>query len=965
MSEFIRNLEESLKKGFINQNFITPGSYKPQLLVNNSEENENVLSTLLDELEHCTSFLFSVAFITESGLATLKTHLHDLKLKGVKGRILTSTFLQFNNPKVFKELLKIENVKVGLSDLKGFHSKGYIFEHINHYSLIVGSSNLTSHALKVNYEWNVKLTTHENGEIIHHFKNQFEDVWSKSRELDKEWIAEYEKVYIESAEKNRMEKVIEGLQIYETNNVEEALKILPNKMQSEALFNLETLRNEKDKGLIVSATGTGKTYLSAFDVRNYSPKKMLFVVHREQILQKSKSDFKNILGGYDDEFGILSGTVRETTAKYLFATIQTISKDYMLAQFKPDEFDYIIIDEVHKAGASSYRKIIDYFKPKFLMGMTATPERTDSFNIYELFDFNVAYEIRLQKALEEDMLCPFHYFGVTDLEIEGELIDDTSQFTKLVTNERVNHIVDKIEYYGYSGKSVKGLMFCSRKEECRELSNKLNERGYKTVSLTGDNSQEERAMRVMQLENGEIDYILTVDIFNEGIDIPSVNQVVMLRQTQSSIIFIQQLGRGLRKHNSKDFVSIIDFIGNYKNNYLIPVALSGDQSQNKDNIRRRLSDTSYIKGVSTVLFENIAKEQIYKSINNTKLTQLALLKEAFEKLKNRIGVIPYLHDFLLNNSLDPVAIISEHNNYHTFLKKIKQEVPNITDYENKVLTMLSQEVLNGKRKHELLLIQSLIQHGSILIDEFKEILNHNNCRYNDEILQSVYRVLTLSFFTSGKTDKYGSIPLINVEAGIIKFSKELRESVTEDTFFAHLVKDVIVSGLDISKTYDCHENLTLFKKYSRKDVCKLLNWDQDESSTMYGYKLKHQTCPLFVNYHKQDEVASSVAYGEEFIDQSLFKWFTRSNRTLKSKEVNKILLAEKNDITIHLFVKKDNGEGNDFYYLGEVLIDLQSVTQEQMKDENEKILPVVTMNLKLKHPVDKKLYHYLRSESAL
>ncbi|MDX1701573.1 MAG: DEAD/DEAH box helicase family protein, partial [Melioribacteraceae bacterium] len=493
MSEFIRNLEESLQKGFINQNFITPGSYKPQLLVNNSEENENVLSTLLDELEHCNAFLFSVAFITESGLATLKTHLHDLKLKGVQGRILTSTFLQFNNPKVFKELLKIENVKVGLSDLKGFHSKGYIFEHSNHYSLIVGSSNLTSHALKVNYEWNVKLTTHENGEIIHHFKNQFEDVWLKSKELDNEWIKEYEKVFIESVEKKKMQKVIEGSGIYEINNVEEALKILPNKMQTEALYNLETLRNEKDKGLIVSATGTGKTYLSAFDVRNYSPKKMLFVVHREQILQKAKSDFKTILGGYDDEFGILSGTIRETNAKYLFATIQTISKDYMLEQFKPDEFDYIIIDEVHKAGAISYRKIIDYFKPEFLMGMTATPERTDSFNIYELFDFNVAYEIRLQKALEEDMLCPFHYFGVTDLEVEGELIDETSQFSKLVTNERVSHIIDKIEYYGYSGNSVKGLMFCSRKEECRELSSQLNERGYKTVSLTGDNSQEERA----------------------------------------------------------------------------------------------------------------------------------------------------------------------------------------------------------------------------------------------------------------------------------------------------------------------------------------------------------------------------------------------------------------------------------------------------------------------------------------
>lgn len=963
MSEFIRNLEESLQKGFINQNFITPGSYKPQLLVNNTEENENVLSTLLDELEHCNAFLFSVAFITESGLATLKTHLHDLKLKGVQGRILTSTFLQFNNPKVFKELLKIENVKVGLSDLKGFHSKGYIFEHSNHYSLIVGSSNLTSHALKVNYEWNVKLTTHENGEIIHHFKNQFEDVWSKSKELDNEWIKEYEKVFIESAEKKKMQKVIEGSGIYEINNVEEALKILPNKMQTEALYNLETLRNEKDKGLIVSATGTGKTYLSAFDVRNYSPKKMLFVVHREQILQKAKSDFKTILGGYDDEFGILSGTIRETKAKYLFATIQTISKDYMLEQFKPDEFDYILIDEVHKAGASSYRKIIDYFKPKFLMGMTATPERTDSFNIYELFDFNVAYEIRLQKALEEDMLCPFHYFGVTDLEIEGELIDDTSQFSKLVTNERVNHIINKIEYYGYSGNSVKGLMFCSRKEECRELSSKLNERGYKTVSLTGDNSQEERAMRVMQLENGEIDYILTVDIFNEGIDIPSVNQVVMLRQTQSSIIFIQQLGRGLRKHNSKDFVTIIDFIGNYKNNYLIPVALSGDQSQNKDNIRRRLSDTSYIKGVSTVLFENIAKEQIYKSINNTKLTQLALLKEAFEKLKNRIGRIPFLLDFIENKSLDPVAIVSEHENYYVFLKKIKQDVQLINEYENKVLTMVSQELLNGKRKHELLLLESLIRAEKITEKDFIEILKMNNCRTDLETIASAYRVLNLNFFTSGNKKKYGDEPLINHLNNEIVLNDKLGNAIRTNPYFLHFLQDAILSGLEKSSEYNISEKLTLFKKYSRKDACKLLNWDQDESSTMYGYKVKHQTCPIFVTYHKHDEVESSVAYGDEFIDQNIFKWFTRSNRSLKSQEVQKIIHAKENNIDTHFFIKKDNGEGSDFYYLGETVVLTDGIAQEEMLDKSGKMLPVVTMNMQFKHPVNNKLYHYLRSET--
>src|SRR5690606_15225418 len=297
---------------------------------------------------------------------------------------------------------------------------------------------------------------------------------------------------------------------------------------------------------------------------------------------------------------------------------------------------------------------------QFLMGMTATPERTDDFNIYELFDYNVAYEIRLQEAMEEDMLCPFHYYGVTDVEYEEGVIDEATAFAKLVTNERVDHILDKILYYGHSGDKVRGLMFCSRKDEALQLSAEFNKRGLRTTALTGDHSQEERLRQVELLENEQLDYILTVDIFNEGIDIPSVNQVVMLRQTQSSIIFIQQLGRGLRKHNSKEFVTIIDFIGNYKNNYLIPVALSGDRSQNKDNIRRRMKDKSYIKGISTVNFEAIAKNRVFSAIKRSNLTDMKLLRDAYIELKNRIGHVPQLQDFIQHNSIDPLVIVQKY-----------------------------------------------------------------------------------------------------------------------------------------------------------------------------------------------------------------------------------------------------------------------------------------------------------------
>lgn len=964
MNNFLRDLESSIHKGFIDKEYESRGNFKPELLINNAQKDKNVLNSLLEELASCESFIFSVAFITESGLATLKSLLLDLKSKGVNGRILTSTYLYFNQPKIFRELMKLTNVDVRLTSLKGFHSKGYIFKQKTHYSLIVGSSNLTAHALKVNYEWNVKLTSHENGDIVGHFKSQFEEVWEKSALLTEDWVVEYEKEYKKNKSENQLAQVVETPSTYQVNAIHNSLEITPNKMQLAALEQIQRVRDDgRDKGLVISATGTGKTYLSAFDVRRFQPKRMLFIVHREQILNQAKDDFQRVLGGIESDFGLYVGAHRQKDKKYVFASIQTLSKPENLMQFDPTEFDYILIDEVHKAGAPSYLRVIDHFQPKFLLGMTATPERTDDFNIYELFDYNIAYEIRLQEALEEDMLCPFHYFGVTDLEMNGEMIDDATILNKLVTEERVNHILNKINYYGYSGKAVRGLMFCSRKEEAKKLSTAFNEKGLRTVALTGEDSSEERDEQINRLENGLLDYIVTVDIFNEGIDIPSINQVVMLRQTQSSIIFVQQLGRGLRKHESKEFVTIIDFIGNYQNNYLIPVALSGDQSQNKDNIRRHMKDTSYIKGVSTINFEEIAKRKIFDSINRNNLTTMKILRDAYRALKNQIGRIPHFYDFIVNHSIDPEVIGDKHENLYRFLIKMKEELPMLSNYEDKVLTMLSKEILNGKRKHEVILLEMLLNQGKVPYSDYIQMLERKECHKDDRTIESVERILNLKFFTSNNQKKYGEKPLVlrDVDGDYI-FNKKIQESLKNHDFFCELVRDVVVSAKLKSKKYNHHNKLTLYEKYSRKDACKLLNWDNDESSTMYGYKTKHGTCPIFVTYHKDDEVESSVDYGDEFLSENIFKWYTRSNRTLESPEVQKIIHAYEEEIDIHIFVKKDDGEGTDFYYLGEGFPDKSTVKEGRMLDNKGTDLPVVHMHMLMEHAVENKLYRYLIEE---
>lgn len=415
MTDLQTELQNSALAGLVDkERYISQDEYLPKLLFNTSEDH--VKTHLDEELMTCQHFTFAVAFITEAVLTMLKPKLADLALKGVTGRILTSNYLGFNNPKVFKELLKIPNLEVRiLKQSDSFHAKGYIFDKGEYQSMIIGSSNLTETALIRNYEWNLRITSYENAALTDQVINEVEQQWQRAAALTPEWITDYEADYqtiVFNRQKNEPAEIVaEESAHYST--------ITPNHMQKDALKSLNFLRHEgHQKALIVSATGTGKTYLGAFDVKRVNPKKFLFIVHREQILKKAKASFHQVLGGDWSEYGILSGNENQRDARYLFATIQTLSKENTLSQFDPEEFDYIMIDEAHKSGASSYHRVIDYFKPQFLLGMTATPERTDDFNIYELFDYNLAYEIRLQDALEEKHVSTISLYWCDRLRIK-------------------------------------------------------------------------------------------------------------------------------------------------------------------------------------------------------------------------------------------------------------------------------------------------------------------------------------------------------------------------------------------------------------------------------------------------------------------------------------------------------------------------------------------------------------------
>ena len=954
---FQDTLIKSLKYGFVDNVQYQEGGYSPKILINDHEMKRYVLTDLQEELSKCKAFYISVAFITQSGIALIKSQLSDLMDKGIQGKILISPYLDFNDPVAMQELLKLENVEVRLTpESLQMHAKFYLFEHEGRQVLISGSSNLTHNALKINYEWNIKLTSTHNGELIRATKAEFDKIWEKSDLLTDEKIASYAR---------RRQNVIRVDQIREEKTAQyQSETISPNEMQKDALKGLQAIRDSgKKKALVISATGTGKTFLSAFDVQQFKPERMLFIVHREQILQKSLTDFQKVLQFSDAEALIYHSGDDLTGKKYVFATIQTLSREQNLGLFSRDYFDYILIDEVHKAGADSYKKVMAHFQPEFFLGMTATPERTDGQNIYELFDYNIAYEIRLQDALDNDMLCPFIYFGVKDIEVEGQLINEKTTISNLTSEERVKHIIKKIDFYGVSGEKVKGLMFCSSKQEAHDLASKLNQKGKRCRALTGEDNMETRNEVVAQLEKGELDYILTVDIFNEGIDIPSVNQVVMLRNTQSSIVFVQQLGRGLRKHESKEYVTIIDFIGNYKNNYLIPIALFGDKSMNKDNYRRELREPNILKGLTTINFEEVAKEQIFKSITNTSLSNLKILQEAYTDLENKLGRSPLLVDYLNYNSIDPLVFFenTSFKNYVDVLNKFSKNKIVLSENEAKWLNFLTFELLSGKRKHELLLLDRLIKYGKVAKQDFINLLQETNLPFDKATIASVESILTLTFLKAQEVKKFGTSPLL-ICRGSIYFLQEEFVQLLKKVEYRIAIEDIIQAGL--IKSLDYPDTFTIGQKYSRRDVAKLLNWAKDEPPlNIGGYKIDKGTnsCPIFITYHKNDEINDTIKYEDELLNETTLKWFSKNKRTLMSPDVKAIVSSPTTGLDIKLFVIKDDAEGGEFYYLGNLNL-IPSSVKEMIRPLEKGDESIVTMQFKLEKPISDTLYRYITNK---
>lgn len=940
-------LIESLKTSSIDFELESKSEYQHKLL---SNKNRKIVTDIRKEFENCEEFIISVAFITEGGLSLILDQLKELEKKGIKGRVLTGDYLNFTQPKALKKLLSYKNIDIKLLSDEKFHAKGYFFKKNGIWNLIIGSSNLTQTALTVNFEWNLKISSLEKGKIADEILNEFNKTFDNLPNLTLNMVEKYEEIY-------KLNKKIVKLQKQrELENKE----IKPNMMQIEALKSLEELRKERARGLLISATGTGKTYLSAFDIKAANPKKILFLAHRKTILEKSKKSYELIIK--NKNMGIYGEDIL-IDRDVVFAMVQTLSKDKHLELFSKEEFDYIVVDEVHHSGAKSYQKIIDYFKPKFLLGMTATPERSDDFDIYDLFNHNIAYEIRLHDALRENLLCPFHYFGISDIVVEGKEIDEKTSVKNLVLDERINHIIEKSRYYGYSGDKLHGLIFASKVEEATALAEKLNEKGVRSRALSGKSSDSEREDTIEMLEKGEIEYIVTVDIFNEGIDIPCVNQVIFLRPTESSIVYIQQLGRGLRKSINKEYVVILDFIGNYQKNFLIPTAISQNNSFDRDFMKRFLiNGTDMIPGESSIVFENIVKERIFENINKTNFSTKKNIEHDFNLLEKQLGRIPLLNDFFQREMIEPSVILKFRKDYDEILKVLKPKISlgKLSKLEKNYLTFLSSVFTPSKRVHEMVILKNLLLKESLIIDEIENILEREYSLLNQsESIENAIKHLSKEIFTSLSTIKEYE-PILDLGTSV-SLKNEFKASYQKNSYFKLLIDDLIDYNLNyVLKNYRQigKETIQKYKEYTKLEAFWYLNLDFNNGYQVSGYTIFEDKKKVII-FITLDDSLPFIAYDNVFYDKQRFSWFSKNNRCISR---NGNLTGEgkiaNNYYTIEVFLKKKSGE--NFFYLGEVEKVLNAKETLSVKGE-----PLVEYELRLKEEIEDSLYEYFNFENKI
>ena len=875
----------------------------------------------IDKLKHnidlCKEFSFSVSFIKKPGLRLLAPDLEAALSRGAKGRLITSTYQNFTDVDSLLYFLDLSTKFPGQfechldkecfhdinGNATGFHSKGYLFSFEDYNELIVGSSNITVYALLKNVEWDVSVIDRENEFTFEAASKEYDNLWSQTIPLSRDLIEEYKTHLFYAIERWDMDLI---------GNVESK----PNYMQRRAIKELNRIRGMgATRALVVAAAGSGKTYLAAFDARNFNPSRLLYIAQESSILMKAYETFRRVFGK-DRSYGLYNQDYKEIDADFVFSTNKTMADSIEL--FDPRTFSYCIIDECHHAAATTYRKIIDYFQSEFLLGITATPERMDGDDVFGLFDQNVPYELRLRDAIVNRLVVPFHYYGIRDELIEYG-VKETKGFRfaeKFAAPEHCEFISKMIEKYRPQGKKLKALAFCRDVSHAIRMSRAMKYY-YDTRYLTGRNGVSERvsAYKDLQDEKASLEILFTVDILNEGVDIPGVNMVLFLRPTDSQTIFIQQLGRGLRICEGKEYVTVLDFIGNdYKRSVQIAFALGG-LSENfviekkliaslvADDFRS-LSLEEY--GVEIHL-DDLSKKEMLSYIDEVNFNTKEYLQQDYHNFKKYINSVSYpQHVDYLNNDYAPDLIrfmqasISNRKNasYYGFLQAIGElDLPAFDERQEGFVKYVS-EMLPIVRPYEFKIIQSILRTaGSVKVEIIRNELQDELVPFHDDAFRHAIYYMCRSGYLE---EQEGSIMLKDVT-----LNSELKE----------YLKDLLDYGLGRYEVDFCDADsrslFHLWAKYRKGQVQQLLLNNPGDITS--GTKVYDDVVYIFATIVKPDRTKDDLKYVEGYLDRMTFQWETVAH--INDKQLTELKVSQKAEVFVRK-VDRENGIQLPFTYIG-------------------------------------------------
>jgi len=939
-----------------------------ELIINEKVKFRNFFIYLKQELLNCKKFYFIVSFIKYSGIQLLISTLDELEKQGIQGEIITSVYLNITDSKALRKLLSYENIKVKIynNSSESFHTKAYLFEKEKYHSVIIGSSNISQSALYSAEEWNVKLTDSSFFNIYEKSLNQFEKLWHSNEaiELTEDFIDEYEKYKKSINVQNTFD--------YRKTKIKQKNEFVPNSMQKRVLQKLrETRINGNKKGLVISATGTGKTYLAAMDIKQFfeiysntenklfeKPKisniKFLFIAHREELLENAMNVFSRILTIDKNEFGKIYGGLKEINKSMIFASIQSLKNCYN--EFKHNFFDYIIVDEFHHSMSDSYLKTLSYFQSKFLLGLTATPKRMDGKDILSLCDYNVVDEIGIKEALEEDLIVPFHYFGVNDYIINYENIpykngkyNEKILLENLLLNTRTDYIVEKINKFGFDGDKLSAIAFCQNIEHAFFMKEEFTNKGYKSAVITANTSSNERSEILEKFKNKKIEILCVVDILNEGIDIPTINLLLFLRPTMSSTIFIQQIGRGLRKAENKDFITIIDFIGNHKKDYLL-INYFSSEVDNKDTlftkkekiINEIKNQFSNIPKSCYVELDRICQNRIIEKIEKINFSSKNILKEMYLDYKAEIGKFEdeflRIRDFDTNIELFQELCLKMHSFYNA---QLQFENSKIFENENEKNPLNTTEIEFLEYLEKKI---TLVEPFTFLIIDYlatgKEYINNSDLLNKYKGFFDIKRNFKKHYLLNRIFEELIEDDILEKNLYGYKFSKKYKNLFSNKKLneknnmksqqkenklnFINRLKQLIHLGLNEFKRNDLdefNENILIsYKEYKRVELQILLDSKVPKGSWRAGYANTEKDICLFATIDKTHIFQENLKYDNSLFADDIIQWISQPKTSHNSSVGQMFIHHKEKGFKVHIFIRKyafmNGNKTNPFIYLG-------------------------------------------------